>query len=103
MMRKSTRRELRKLRELVHVLARGKVCCFCGLPLLSNARDGFQGNADGPRLVDRITVHHGNGDHSDNAPENHELAHRRCHKQHHGRQRRRTPVQVDFGVVSWAD
>lgn len=87
-MRKSTRRELRKLRELVHVLLSGKRCCFCKEPILE-VEDGFQGSGDGPQLEIKVTIHHKDGDHDNNDPRNHRLAHQSCHKRHHMKLTRR--------------
>lgn len=81
-MRKSTRRELRKLRELVHLLLAAKRCCFCRKPLVE-VEDGWQGSGDGPQLAAKVTIHHKNGDHDDNRPSNHALCHQTCHKSHH--------------------
>jgi hypothetical protein len=100
-MRKQTRRELRKLRELVHVLLAGRTCPFCG-GAVAQPRDGWQGSADGPVLTERLTVHHRDGDHGNNLPGNHEVCHRRCHKAHHGRRRKRE-CDPDLGPVIEGD
>jgi hypothetical protein len=85
-MSKRVRRELRKLRELARVLLDGKVCCFCGGPLVDNS--GFAaGNADGAPLRGLPCVHHLNGVHEDDRPENRGLAHVKCHKAHHAKER----------------
>jgi len=83
MMQRSKRRELRKLRELVHVLLVGKTCFFCKLPLVDPTDDGWQGSGNGPTLTDKLTIHHRDGCHSNNDPKNHRLCHQKCHKRHH--------------------
>lgn len=94
-MRKSTRRELRKLRELVYHLLDGKICCFCFLPLIDT--DGVQfGSGDGPPLSDKVTIHHRDGCHENNERSNRRLAHARCHKSHHARLRRRAVKAASF-------
>lgn len=95
----STRRELYKLRELVHFLlygagasrrdgATGRVLCFfCDRPLLD---DDFvaHGNASGPRFAGDGTIHHVDGDHENNDMANKALCHRTCHKAFHLRENR---------------
>ena len=83
-MRKSTRRELRKLRELVRVLLDGKVCCFCKEPLLDNT-DFLPGNGEGFQIGEQISIHHRDGNHGNNDPRNLKFVHRTCHKRHHAR------------------
>lgn len=88
-MRKSTRRELRKLRELARFLLVGKQCCFCGKAILRDEEAVVEyGNADGPVLEEEIAIHHENGDHGDNRHDNLKLAHRKCHKSFHAREQR---------------
>ena len=80
--RKSTRQELRKLREIVHDVFDGRPCFFCAAPLLTRAAANH-GDSDGPKLLDQLTLHHVDGDHQNNAPANRVWAHRFCHKRHH--------------------
>ncbi|HTA46398.1 MAG TPA: hypothetical protein VK789_28340 [Bryobacteraceae bacterium] len=85
-MRKSSRRELNKLRELLWFFVRGKRCYFCKRPLSpaeKTIRDG-DGRAEPFSALD-ITIHHKNGDHDDKARVNETLAHSSCHKAHHAR------------------
>jgi len=50
-------------------------CCFCNKKFTSS---------DFPnRRVDRVTIHHIDGNHKNNDPSNLALAHRTCHKAHH--------------------
>lgn len=81
-------REVRKLRELAHFLLVGRVCCFCEQPLSPTA-EAFtdHGNAWGPELVDRISIHHLDGNHANNAHENKALSHESCHRSYHMTQR----------------
>lgn len=88
-MRKSTRRELRKLRELVHFLLAERRCCFCRQLLVETPGHYAPGNGEGPPLDDAICVHHRDGDHHNNRRANTRLAHSTCHKRFHARQRRR--------------
>lgn len=100
MMRDSTRRELHKLRELMHFILNGAgvtkhalidsdpprigalLCCFCKEPL-SNVEFEKHGNSIGPRFTERLSIHHVNGDHEDNSESNKALCHTKCHKSHH--------------------
>lgn len=86
-MRKDSRRELNKLRELVHFLLVGQKCFFCNKPLSTTAETFVEhGNATGPALDERISVHHVDGDHSNNQHDNKALCHLKCHKSHHRRE-----------------
>jgi hypothetical protein len=83
-MRRSTRQELRKLREICRDLLDGKACMFCHEPLLDT--DNHYGHGDGegsPFSATDLTLHHKDGDHSNNAKKNRVWVHRRCHKSHH--------------------
>jgi hypothetical protein len=84
-MRKSTRQELRKLRELVWEAYDGVACFFCHEPLLDGTNEYGNGNGDGTKTDSmlEITVHHKDGDHSNNEPRNRKPCHRRCHKSFH--------------------
>jgi hypothetical protein len=86
-MRKSTRRELLKLREVALHFLEGQCCCFCHLPLIE--ADVFEryepGSGEGVPLTSllAITEHHRNGNHADNRKRNRTWAHRTCHKRFH--------------------
>lgn len=98
MMRSSIRNELYKLRELVHFILQGAgsslrnaqgalLCAFCKERLDEYGEDFEEhGNSYGPALTAKITIHHKNGDHSDNTPANKQLCHTSCHKGFHRRQ-----------------
>lgn len=98
MMRRSSRRELLKLRELVHFLLQGAgetprrstgpyLCYFCKEQLDSYAGDFVEhGNAIGPKFLEKLSIHHVNGDHDDNRSENKALCHTSCHKSFHRKQ-----------------
>lgn len=80
----ASRKELYKLRELVHFLLQGKKCYFCKNVLSPNAEKFVtHGNSVGPKFEDQITVHHIDGDHSNNAEENKAPCHTKCHKSFH--------------------
>jgi 5-methylcytosine-specific restriction endonuclease McrA len=78
------RRELRKLREICLALMADQTCYFCRKALV--AASGRCGNADGPKLTAKLTVHHKDGDHDNDVPSNRALAHRACHKAFHARE-----------------
>lgn len=108
-----SRRELYKLRELVHFLLAGAgstprehvwkmgdvetpsgpnmgaYCCFfCKKALeVSRTAGGWlkHGNAVGPRLEEKITIHHIDGNHDNDEPLNKSLCHTTCHKSFHRR------------------
>ena len=83
-MRSSVRSELAKLRELTHFLLTGRACFFCNGPLLTVACGKVKhGDGAGPKLRDKITIHHIDGDHDNDAAENKALAHQSCHKRYH--------------------
>lgn len=95
-----TRRELYKLRELVHFLLVGKTCHFCGESLSPTAEDfDAHGNAVGPKFLDKLSIHHKDGDHNNNSHDNKTLCHRSCHKSHHRRAANKAkglkPVDLD--------
>lgn len=83
----TSRKEFYKLREIAHFLLVGKVCVFCSKPLSPTAEQfTTHGNTIGPKFTDKLTVHHIDGDHSNNAHENKALCHTSCHKSHHRRE-----------------
>jgi hypothetical protein len=87
-MRKSSRRELAKLREFAMHFLEGLDCHFCGKPLLPREllAEHEPGSGCGPVLVDVITgiaEHHVNHDHHDNRKRNRVWCHKTCHRRHH--------------------
>jgi hypothetical protein len=83
-MRNSLRSELAKLRELAHFLLTGRYCFFCGELLLTVVCGKVKhGDGAGPKLRDKITIHHIDGNHENDAEDNKALAHQSCHKRHH--------------------
>lgn len=93
-MRNSTRRELWKLRELVHFLLSGAgasnkehgpiVCFFCK-KTLCDASFVEHGNATGPKFLEKLSIHHVDGNHDNNEDSNKALCHTTCHKAYHRR------------------
>ena len=86
-MRKSTRQELRKLRELVWEAFEGVSCYFCHEPLLTGSnlyKDGH-GSGDGTKTAEmlEITIHHRDGNHHNQEKRNRKPCHSRCHRSHH--------------------
>jgi hypothetical protein len=90
-MRKSTRSELNKLRELFWYLIRGQRCAHCKALFIEN--DDWIvlpfGTGHGPGLGDlKITIDH-RDTYGGNAPSNLRLMHKRCHGQHTMAERRK--------------
>lgn len=85
-MRSATRSELNKLRELMRFMLREEHCFFCK-KLIFN--DGDQGQCDGDGrgkpIATQITIHHVDGNHSNQKRSNKRLAHTSCHKKFHAR------------------
>lgn len=85
-MRKSTRQELRKLREVVRFALHGKSCYFCHKPLIreeSYAKDG-DGQGSPVRNGHGLpTIHHRDGNHDNDVESNKALAHDSCHRRFH--------------------
>lgn len=79
-MRRSTRLELAKLRELAHFLLQGKCCFFCKKPLITTINRVPHGDGNGSPINRLITIHHVDGDHSNDARSNKRLVHTTCHK-----------------------
>lgn len=98
------RKELYKLREVVHFLLAGAggsaregqnqghstpsspiVCYFCN-KLLHDLEFITHGNAVGPKFECAVSIHHINGNHDDNTMSNKALCHTSCHKGHHRRE-----------------
>jgi len=84
-MRKSTRQELRKLREILRFLLRGKCCFFCKRKLISAKSYAKDGDGQGSPISRQLTIHHVNGNHSDDRRENKRLTHQRCHRSYEKR------------------
>ena len=103
-MRKSSRRELNKLRELAHFFLEGQRCFFCRQLLVPDADSIGVGEGTGAPLPDACDVvfHHINGNHYDNRRANKAPAHDRCHASWHMRERHRIAkrVKVDGQVVT---
>lgn len=91
-MRKSTRQELRKSRELIRFLLRGKCCYFCKRELMKDESYAKDGDGQGSPIARRITIHHVDGNHDNDKRSNKRLAHTRCHKSFHMRQRHKEPL-----------
>lgn len=85
-MRKSTRQELRKLREIVHELLEGMNCYFCHEPLLPKNHHGH-GDGEASPIDTDLALHHRDGNHSNNEKSNRKWSHRRCHKSFHMKER----------------
>lgn len=89
----TSRKELYKLRELVHFLLAGAgsssrsgggtiLCCFCKATV-HDLEFITHGNSIGPKFNEALSIHHVNGDHDDNRMANKALCHTSCHKSHH--------------------
>lgn len=81
-MRKSTRREVRKLREIAHYFLEDIKCCFCRKPLLGKNRYA-PGRADGSPIDIKLTQHHVDGDHYNQEKKNRKWSHDSCHRSYH--------------------
>ena len=86
-MRKSTRQELRKCRELIRHLIRGKICWFCKKPLMDDESYAKDGDGQGSPISRLITIHHKDGNHKNDEKKNKKLAHTSCHKSYHMKER----------------
>ena len=83
-MRRSTKAELRMLREITWHIGTMKKCCFCKKFLLDpGATSIAYGERSAPPVKVVLTIHHENEDHEDNRPENRKLAHSKCHRRYH--------------------
>jgi len=97
-MRKSTRRELRKCRELLHFLLRGKVCFFCQKPLITGGSYAKDGDGQGSPISRGITIHHIDLNHDNDAEANKSLSHDTCHRSFHAKLRallRRIEIELE--------
>lgn len=98
-MRRSTRQELRKLRELVRHFLEDVNCCFCKEPMLDSTNCYNHGDGEGSPFDVGITIHHADGNHSNNAKRNRKIAHTRCHKAYHMAERHRARRLAKKGRV----
>jgi hypothetical protein len=111
-MRKSSRHELNKLREIAHfllgsndgrTLTQLRRCYFCHRPVVDAPAGVRHGEGTGAPLVELldVTIHHIDGDHFHDAQRNKALAHAPCHQRHHLAERHRIAkaVQVDGVIV----
>lgn len=80
------RRELGKNRELLWHLLEGEKCFFCKEEFVSPEQLPAFGNGRAFPVEVEITIHHKNGNHSDNAKPNRKLAHSNCHKVFHAKE-----------------
>jgi hypothetical protein len=85
-MRKSTRREVRKLREIAHYFLEDVKCYFCKKLLLGKNRYA-PGRADGSPIDIKLTQHHKDGDHYNQEKKNRVWSHDSCHRAHHMKMR----------------
>lgn len=98
------RKELYKLREVVHFLLAGAgatpqesvnlntlapegafVCYFCRKHM-HDLQFITHGNAVGPKFECAVSIHHVDGNHDNNVMSNKALCHTTCHKSHHRRE-----------------
>lgn len=104
-MRKSTRRELNKLRELFWYFIAGKKCARCHeLFVPADAYEmASHGDCRGEPVSLKITIHHRDHDHSNNDRRNHSLMHNACHKALHAKRAAREKGQFSNGTQSRLD
>lgn len=98
----TSRRELYKLREIVHFVLAGAggskqenenptgaygafVCFFCQKPM-HDLNFITHGNSTGPKFDCAVSIHHIDGNHDNNEMLNKALCHSACHKSHHRRE-----------------
>ena len=101
-MRKSSRSELRMLRVMMSHFGVSTDCYFCGKPLIAMAdvlaADGkwhLAGKLAPLPIKTKLTIHHENGDHTDNTYENRKPCHQKCHKRFHMEERHRAKATVE--------
>lgn len=94
----TSRRELYKLREIMHFLLQGSldnnlnedsntlVCYFCRKSFAYAEEFNTHGNTIGPKFAEKLSIHHLDGNHENNERENKALCHTSCHKSHHRRE-----------------
>lgn len=62
----------------------GKKCPFCKELLLEPGAKPIEfGERNSPPVKIKLTIHHRNGNHSDNRKKNRKSAHQSCHKKYH--------------------
>lgn len=71
------------LKALAKQMLAGKTCWFCHSELVHQSSDSWW-------TAPEVTIHHVNGNHADDSPRNHELAHAACHRRHHLADRKAT-------------
>jgi len=86
-MRRSTRQELRKLREICREALDGVRCFLCKELILQSDNCYGPGDGEGSPFEVGITIHHADGNHSNNDKKNRKLVHTKCHKSHHLKER----------------
>jgi hypothetical protein len=92
-MRKSTRSELRMLREMMWHFGLTTKCYFCHKPLLkfhndiTGANEPHFGDRECPPVKTVLTIHHKNEDHKDDRAKNRRPCHSSCHRRHHMKRR----------------
>jgi len=82
-MRKSTRQELRKLREIVREVFEDRLCPFCKEPMITEDNCYNHGDGESSPFDIDWALHHKDGNHSNNEKRNRVWTHRRCHKSYH--------------------
>lgn len=82
-MRRSTRQELRKLREIVREVFEDRTCPFCTEPLLDTKNSYNHGDGESSPFDTDFALHHKDGNHDNNKKKNRVWSHRRCHKSFH--------------------
>lgn len=86
-MRRSTKAELRMLREMMWHFGTITKCRFCHEPLLVLPKGARFGERDHSPVKARLAIHHEDEDHENNKPSNRKPAHSTCHKRHHAKKR----------------
>lgn len=83
-MRRSTKAELRMLREITWHFGTITKCYFCKKPLLDPGATVLEfGELNSPPVKDKLVIHHSDEDHSNNEPKNRKPCHRSCHRHYH--------------------
>jgi hypothetical protein len=95
-MRKSSRSELRMLRVMMWHFGIETKCHFCHKPLLDEAdlkaagKKLFAGKESPLPIKTRLTLHHADGNHYNQSPENRKPCHQKCHKSFHMKEQRKS-------------
>ena len=84
-MRRSSKSELRMLREMMWHFGLIKRCRFCKKPLLTwpDEREMRFGRRDFPQVKTKLCIHHEDEDRTNNDDDNRKPAHSKCHRQYH--------------------